>query len=218
MHIPYIKTLRILYMDTEDLITGGELDIKSKTYIIKVDPALSKESADYFFKRVSEILDLGVRWKGYNFKYVGLEKDKFNEGSGTPAKESYDILIVLLDRSTKHKLLELTDATLNDQPKVDGFGKAINFQTVEFSYTFYSTPRVIVIDETNWRTSHEALGIQKVYYEQYVIFHEIGHAIGRDHKPIPDDPTKPYPIMYQATLGLPDLKRFLPYPNESDEN
>jgi len=207
--------------DPEELITinGGELDNDSlvhKKYIIKVDPALDNDKANYFFKRVPEILALNVRWKNHDFKYVGSAQ--YNESDSTPSKDSYDILIVLLDRNTKHKLLELTGASLNDQPKTDGFGKPINFKAVEFSYTFYSTPRVVVIDETNWRTSHEALGIPKDHYEQYVIFHEIGHAIGRDHKPIPDDSTKPYPIMYQATLGLPDLKRFLPYPNESDEN
>ena len=186
-----------------------------KKYIIKVDPLIAQDEANYFFKRVQEILNLNVRWKNHSFKYVGPEK--FNDAESTPNKNEYDIIITLLDRSTKHKLLDQTGAKLNDQPERDGFGKIIDFAKTELSYTFFTTPSVIVIDFGNWNSAHEKLGIKKIEYEQYVIFHEVGHAIGKDHKPIPSDVTKPYPIMYQTTLGLPDLKRFLPYPNESDD-
>ncbi len=189
------------------------------SYIIKVDPVLGDNKASYFFQRVQEILNMDVRWKGHNFKYVGMDIKQFNKPENTPIPNSYDVIVVLLDRSTKHKLLEETNTELSDQPKKDGFGKEINFEKTEFSYTFHgSTPKVVVIDETNWSSAYKTLGIKQFEYEQYVIFHEMGHAINKSHKPIPDDVSKPYPIMYQATLGLPDLKRFLPYPNESDEN
>lgn len=200
-------------MSEELIVDENEIE---KSYIIKVDPLININDANYFFKRVNEILNMDVRWKGYSFNYVGHLK--FNEPDNTPSKETYDFIITLLDRQTKHKLLELTDSKLNDQPKKDGYGKLIDLEKTEFSYTFYSNPVVIIIDETNWKTANEKLGISKEQYEQYVIFHEIGHAIGKIHKPISDDTSKPYPIMYQATLGLPDLKRFIPYPNESDEN
>lgn len=201
---------------SKKLIGNGEnIGPSYKTYILKVDPSINKNDANYFFKRVLSILSMDVRWKNHNFKYVGPAN--FNDPNLTPSKESYDFIIVLLNRVTKHKLLEATDTKLNDQPLTDGFGKAIDFKKVEFSYTFQTSPTVVVIDEMNWRSAHESLGINKLHYEQYVIFHEIGHVIGQSHKPIPVDVTKPYPIMYQATLGLPDLKRFVPYPNESDE-
>jgi hypothetical protein len=203
-------------MSEELIVYGGDSDLMTvkKTYILKVDPLISNDDANYFFKRVNEILEMDVRWKNHNFKYVG--HTNFNDADATPPKESYDFIIVLLDRTTKHKLLETTDTKLNDQPLTDGFGKVIDFKKVEFSYTFQTIPAVVVIDELNWRSAHESLGITKSQYEQYVIFHEVGHVIGKSHRPIPNDVTKPYPIMYQATLGLPDLKRFVPHPNESD--
>ena len=205
----------IVEIENEDfIIVGGDPIIKR--YIIKVDPLVEINKASYFFKRVNEILTMDVRWKSYNFEYVGIED--FNSPNNTLPSKDYDFIIVLLDRSTKHKLLEMTNSKLQDQPLTDGSGSPIDFKSVEFSYTFFTTPAVVVIDNDNWETSHKKLEISKTFYEQYVIFHEVGHAIGKSHKPIPIDINKPYPIMYQATLGLPDLKRFVPYPNESDEN
>jgi hypothetical protein len=187
---------------------------KEITYIIKTDPNLPDNVRDEFFTRVPQILNSDKRWIGYNFKYLSDANSHNTEL--TPPKKDYDVIITLLDRKTKHKVLIESNSSLVDQPKLDGYGKPINFSAVEFSYTFYTSPAVIIIDEGNWSHAHEKLLISKKYYEEYVIFHEIGHAIGKEHKPIPSDVTKPYPIMYQATLGLPDLKRFLPYPNESD--
>jgi hypothetical protein len=186
-----------------------------KKFIIKTDPSLDEKSGTYFFDRTLEILSSDKRWRGYNFEYVG-DKNSYNDPLNTPLTTAYDILIILLSRITKHKLLDETGAALVDQPTTDGSGKPIDFESTEFSYTFYASPNIIVIDETNWRTAHERLKIKKEDYESYVVHHEVGHAIGHNHLPIPDDVTKTYPIMYQATLGLPDVSRFLPYPNESD--
>lgn len=189
--------------------------MEDKKYIIKVDPSIKDEVGGYFFKRVQEILAMDCKWRGYNFIYVGTD-DGWKNPEGTPIITNYDILITLLSRAKKHELLKQTSAETVDQPQKDGFGKEINFEKTEFSYTFYSNPKLIVIDEINWNTAHVKLEIDKISYEQYVIFHEIGHAIGFNHKPIPTDINKPYPIMYQATLGIPDKKRFFPYPTATD--
>ncbi len=193
---------------------AGEQSIINKRYIIKVDPIINTTDADLFFNKVREILKMDVRWRGFNFEYVGAEQ--YNDPSNTPKVSDYDIIIALLDRTTKHELLNATESKLQDQPLNDGFGKPIDLNAIEFSYTFFSTPSIVIIDNTNWSDLYTKLGISKQDYEQYVIFHEVGHAIGKKHKSIPDDITKPYPIMYQTTLGLPDVKRFIPYPNESD--
>lgn len=184
-------------------------------YIIKVDPKIDEKKAKYFFNRSQEILNSSQRWPGHDFNYVGLQDGYYKET--TPLMKEYDVILVLLCRSTKHELLKLSNADLVDQPKVDGKGNLIDFDTVELSYTFYTIPKLIVIDDINWDSANENIGISKAWYEQYVILHEFGHAIGKIHKPIPEDVTKSYPIMYQATLGLPDPKRFKPYPNESDD-
>ena len=188
---------------------------KIKKYIIKVDPSISTNSALHFTTRVKELLSIDNAWPGYEFEYVGLHQGY--KTSHTPPADTYDIIITLLSRKIKHKLLELTGAELADQPSEDGYGNKIDFDKVELSYTFYNTPTVIVIDDGNWNSAHEKLNIKKEDYESYVILHEVGHAIGKGHMPIPEDASKPYPIMYQATLGLPDISRFRPVPNESDE-
>lgn len=186
-----------------------------QTYIIKADPKIPKDDADYFFHRVQEILNSKPGWRSYTFKYVG--PSDYNNPESTPPTSSYNTIVVLIDRDTKHKLLEQSGAKLNDQPEKDGFGKDIDFKKTEFSYTFHTIPIVIVIDYINWKEAFKPLGITAKDYEKYVIFHEFGHSIGKNHKPIPLDPKLPYPIMYQATLGLPDVKRFVSHPNASDD-
>ncbi len=185
------------------------------TYIVKVDPAINHCDQTIFFNRVQTCLKSSYNWPGTNFIYVGEPAGYYT--ADTPAPSKYKIIITLLARSTKHKLLELTNAKLSDQPNVDGYGNKLEIETLELSYTFSSTPTLIVIDYDNWQHAHEKLSISKEDYESYVIYHEIGHAIGHSHRSIPQDISKPYPIMYQATLGLPDVSRFKPYPNESDD-
>jgi hypothetical protein len=197
-------------------MTTVEITTTVKKYIIKVDPAVNPKIGESFFNRVQDILKMECRWKGYDFAYIGGTSDGWKNPEGTPKFSEIDIIIVLMARDTKHKLLDKTGAETVDQPKKDGFQNPIDFKTVEFSYTFYSTPRLIIIDESNWNNAHTRLKIPKTDYEQYVIFHEVGHAIGYEHIAIPEDKGKPYPIMYQATLGLPDISRFSPFPTSTD--
>jgi hypothetical protein len=186
-------------------------------YIIKIDPAIDEEKGTYFFNRVTKILNMDKRWPNHNFIYIGGEKG--HNTPSTPPTNDYDVIITLLTREKKHILLAKTNSILVDQPGVNSCGDPIDHTKIEFSYTFYTTPKVIIIDNTNWENAHSTFTtpIAKEYYEMYVIFHEMGHAIGKSHKEIPVDETKPYPIMYQATLGICDNNRFLPFPNESDD-
>lgn len=69
---------------------------------------------------------------------------------------------------------------------------------IHFSYTIGG--RYIYIDEINWRYGVAESGLPVEIYRQYVLFHEIGHALGYDHQPCSQDKC---PIMYQMTRGPP---------------
>ena len=56
-------------MSEELIVYGG--DSVSKTFILKVDPLINENDANYFFKRVLSILSMDVRWNNHNFKYIG---------------------------------------------------------------------------------------------------------------------------------------------------
>ena len=57
------------------------------------------------------------------------------------------------------------------------------------------------INEHRWRHGTKRSGQDLNGYRQYVISHEMGHILGRDHVKCPG-PGQPAPIMLQQTLGL----------------
>ena len=57
------------------------------------------------------------------------------------------------------------------------------------------------INEQRWRHGTAKSGQNLDGYRQYVISHEMGHILGRDHVKCPG-PGQPAPIMVQQTLGL----------------
>ena len=57
------------------------------------------------------------------------------------------------------------------------------------------------INEQRWRHGTAKSGQDLNGYRQYVISHEMGHILGRDHVKCPG-PGQPAPIMLQQTLGL----------------
>ena len=57
------------------------------------------------------------------------------------------------------------------------------------------------INEDRWRNGTAKSGQDLDGYRQYVISHEMGHILGRDHVKCPG-PGQPAPIMLQQTLGL----------------
>jgi hypothetical protein len=57
------------------------------------------------------------------------------------------------------------------------------------------------INEQRWRHGSSKSGQDLDGYRQYVISHEMGHILGRDHAKCPGR-GQPAPIMIQQTLGL----------------
>ena len=57
------------------------------------------------------------------------------------------------------------------------------------------------INEDRWRNGTAKSGQDLDGYRQYVISHEMGHILGRDHVKCPGK-GQPAPIMLQQTLGL----------------
>ena len=61
--------------------------------------------------------------------------------------------------------------------------------------------REMWINEDRWKHGTKKSGQGLDGYRQYVISHEMGHILGRDHVKCPG-PGQPAPIMLQQTLGL----------------
>lgn len=59
----------------------------------------------------------------------------------------------------------------------------------------------IEIDENNWYNGVKRSNLTRDEYKKYIINHEVGHAIGYDHRPCKK--REKCPIMYQMTKGLP---------------
>lgn len=68
-----------------------------------------------------------------------------------------------------------------------------------------------VINYLRWRTGAESYGTDVTAYRQYVVLHEVGHALGHDHVGCPG-PGRPAPTMMQQTKGV-GACRPNPWPN-----
>jgi len=88
------------------------------------------------------------------------------------------------------------DSLLKKKEKVEYYPNTK--KRIHFSYTI--NEQHIYIDEENWRNGVDESGLTREDYREYLLFHEIGHALGYDHQPCL---TKKCPIMYQMTRGPP---------------
>ncbi|MGY5882791.1 DUF3152 domain-containing protein [Modestobacter lacusdianchii] len=69
-----------------------------------------------------------------------------------------------------------------------------------------------VINLARWETAVPDYGGDVATYRQYVVNHEVGHALGNGHRPCPG-PGQLAPVMQQQTLGLQAcVKNAWPYP------
>ncbi len=63
-----------------------------------------------------------------------------------------------------------------------------------------------VINLARWETAVPHYDGDVATYRQYVVNHEVGHALGNGHRPCPG-PGQPAPVMQQQTLGLDGCTR-----------
>jgi hypothetical protein len=63
-------------------------------------------------------------------------------------------------------------------------------------------PIEIYINKDNWDYPPKTYGKNPnvKLYRKYVVNHEVGHALGRDHDPAPLSPNEPCSIMFQQTI------------------
>lgn len=80
----------------------------------------------------------------------------------------------------------------------------------------------ISINSVNWLNGVKQSGLSLDEYREYVINHEVGHGLGKDHltcdgKTVVDGRC---PVMYQSTRGCPDgfLCGYQPSVNDSNAN
>ena len=110
-------------------------------------------------------------------------------------EELADTVIHLVDRS------ELDSLHTSDDKYPDG-------RPIRFSMTLTRPMQVpkIYIDSVNWLKSVPESKLSIEDYRQYVITHELGHALGYDHVPCNKDTAVNgvCPVMYQSTRGCPD--------------
>jgi hypothetical protein len=85
------------------------------------------------------------------------------------------------------------------------------------SYTVRCKPIIILFDQDNWDKQEWFGKVTQEQYRNYLVNHEVGHALGRDHLPIDHHPTL-VPVMYQLTKGIDgiDDRKLTFAPNEAD--
>jgi hypothetical protein len=78
-------------------------------------------------------------------------------------------------------------------------------ERIYFSYTYDRRPRQIIFDPGNWCDGVPRSGLTLDLYRDYVVRHEVMHALGYAHQPC-DETTAingVCPVMYQSTRGPP---------------
>ena len=82
-------------------------------------------------------------------------------------------------------------------------------QPIYFSYTYNTTPRKIIFDPGNWLFGVKRSGLTLNDYRNYVVRHEMLHALGYDHQECNEKTAvlvngeMVCPVMYQSTRGPP---------------
>ena len=126
----------------------------------------------------------------YNMNYAIEYKNDYNPDT--------DILIRLVNRSEldKYHNGDIASKTHYDD------GRAIRY-----SVTIQEIDKapIVLIDANNWMYGVAESGLSVDKYQQYVILHEFGHALGLDHQKCNKE-TAEYgmcPVLYQSTVGCP---------------
>lgn len=149
--------------------------------------AVEKNNIDgQFTEKVRDIIFAS----DYNFKYAVEYKNEYDSNR--------DILIRLVDRREldKHHKGDIASKTHYE----DG-------RPIRYSVTIQGVDQVpvVLIDADNWRYGVADSGLSVERYQQYVVLHEFGHALGLDHQQCNEQTAERgvCPVLYQSTVGCP---------------
>ena len=140
-------------------------------------------------------------------EFVEKVTDILNHTKFTPGNKLLEISITSNKNDKPDVTLELGDRdTMHKNNKVE---KDANGEIIYFSYTYNTTPRKIIFDPGNWLFGVKRSGLALNDYRDYVVRHEMMHALGYDHQECNEqtstliDGKMVCPVMYQSTRGPP---------------
>lgn len=154
------------------------------TYTVTVAPGVDAAAGAGFQLEVARVLNDRRGWKKYGYSFEDL----------TGEVSRADILIRLATVAE-------TNRRCYSKPKQGDADKSSGLSCWD------PNRREITINEQNWVTG-AASGLPPDRYHNYVISHEVGHALGLDHMKCPIDECRrrgispcPASVMQQMTLG-----------------
>jgi predicted Zn-dependent protease len=136
---------------------------------------ISSNLDPFFEQSTEEIIRSNQIWKNHGYKLTRVNN----------VKEA-DFTIALVPRKSLNK----------------PYGKKEYYpdgREIRFSKTV--DHKTILIDDVNWIKGVPDSGLSLYDYRQYVILHEVGHALGFTHRHC--NHSVNCPIMYQMTRGVP---------------
>ena len=112
-------------------------------------------------------------------------------------------MVIITDINMATVTLEIGDrATMHADNEEE---KDANGERIYFSYTYNRHPRQIIFDPVNWSEGVPRSGLTTDLYRDYVVRHEMMHALGYAHQPCNETTAVNgvCPVMYQSTRGPP---------------
>jgi hypothetical protein len=174
---------------------------KGYTYSYVYDDSISEQDHKEFMEITDNIINSQYSWS-HVFRIPIKKVDEI------PKNKKYHITFTLVAREKMKKM---------GSPDVVRDTEGVRKYSVFFSWTYINDRRVL-IDQGNWNQIDPIAELNQMnteQYRQYVINHELGHAIGYDHENLPEkhyivnphndnaDVRPRCPIMYQQTRGVP---------------
>lgn len=142
---------------------------------------------DEFVREVKSILNNNQGWKtkGYNFVFV--------------SKSVFDKIIVNGINSIKFKLRLSYNETIAQECGFDSNEKLSCYNpTID--------PPNVLINFYRWKNGSKYSKLPLHDYRKYVINHEVGHALGRDHVEKCECRNCKVPVMMQQTISIGKCK------------
>lgn len=140
-------------------------------------------------------------------EFVEKVSDILNHTQFTPPGRPLSLKIADKNTAAVDITLELGDReTMHNKNKIEYDSEN---QPIYFSYTYNTTPRKIIFDPGNWLFGVKRSGLTLNDYRNYVVRHEMLHALGYDHQECNEKTAVVVngemvcPVMYQSTRGPP---------------